>query len=137
MFSPHGFLTSVLQAHAREKALPLETLKLQHCVKSAFGTPADVVDIPTRGVFVYGIYVEGGRWDVHSQQLEDCRPGTLYSPMPVIHFAPITNKDLIATKLSTGWVDPDQQDGLPQGSLSVSARIKKGSAFELNPDEMG
>lgn len=128
MFFPQGFLTSVLQAFARSSGWPLETLKLQHAVKSSFSTPAEVEKVPAQGVYVHGIFVEGGRWDVHSQQLEECRPGSLYSPMPVIHFSPIMAEP-------TSPVSPGA--GSSHGQLSMSPSPRRKSAIELNVAEMG
>jgi hypothetical protein len=126
MFFPQGFLTSLLQAFARSSGAALETLKLQHVVKSAFTCPEDITAAPAQGVFVFGVYLKGGRWDSHNQQLEDCRPGALYSAMPVIHFIPV------ATSLQSKF--SSTHDGLPQGVRHVK---DKESAIFLDPVETG
>jgi dynein heavy chain len=46
---------------------------------------------PLDGCYVYGIYMEGCRWDLDSMQLEDSRPNEMYAPAPVIYFIPTAN----------------------------------------------
>ena len=40
------------------------------------------------GVFMYGPYLNGARWDAHLRTIEDCRPGQTFVPMPVIQLIP-------------------------------------------------
>jgi len=67
---------------------------------------------------------------VHSQQLEDCRPGLLYSPMPVVHFTTlVTAQTPLEARSNTG--------PLFHGQLSASPSTRRKSAIELNVTEMG
>jgi hypothetical protein len=101
MFHPQVFLTSILQSSSRSSGESLECLKLQHCVKSQYGSPGDIESAPTEGVFVHGISIVCASWDVHSQQLKDSRPGVLCSPMPVIQFIPISVHTIPLSMLRT------------------------------------
>lgn len=55
--------------------------------------PRDVQpgDVPEEGVFVYGLFIEGCRWDMESMQLEESHPGEMYTRAPIILFAPQDN----------------------------------------------
>ena len=41
------------------------------------------------GVYIDGLYLDGGRWDIKEDSLVDQVIGKLYFPMPVIHFLPM------------------------------------------------
>lgn len=40
------------------------------------------------GVFIYGLFLEGARWEEDDKQLADQYPGEMTCTMPVIHFLP-------------------------------------------------
>lgn len=40
------------------------------------------------GVFVFGLYLEGARWDSDTWLLADSLPGRMYDLLPAIHFKP-------------------------------------------------
>lgn len=46
------------------------------------------MELPLEGVLVYGLYMEGARWDLNLQQLEDAHPEEMYYKAPIILFAP-------------------------------------------------
>jgi len=127
MFFPQGFLTSLLQAFSRSSGAHLETIKFQHSVKSEFGRPADVHSPPSEGVFVSGIVMQGARWDVHSQQIEDCRPGALHTPMPIIHFIPVAANVILASSLLEAHVNIEfaKESGLSMSMPSAGGATPK------------
>jgi len=40
---------------------------------------------PEDGCYVYGLFLEGARWDKTFRTLVDPKPKELFSPMPTIH----------------------------------------------------
>ena len=46
---------------------------------------------PKDGVYIHGLYCDGGRWDSHYDTLNNSELGSLYYIMPLIHFLPIEN----------------------------------------------
>jgi dynein heavy chain len=94
-FFPQGFLTGVLQSFSRRHGLSIDTLVFKHKVRSEVCDASEIYSGPEEGVYTFGPFMEGGRWDIHSQQIEDCRPGEMFSSMPVIHFLPVGERDYI------------------------------------------
>lgn len=89
LYYPHGFLTGILQTHARKYKTPIDLL----------GFSFKILDIdrdgaytkPNDGVYIYGFYLEGATWDRKKRTLVDQLPGEMYTSMPLIYFNPIEN----------------------------------------------
>ena len=59
-------------------------LLTMRCVLSLQGpTP------PSDGVLVYGLFVDGARWDVNAGALGDSLSGQRFYRLPEIHFRPV------------------------------------------------
>ncbi|KRX08296.1 P-loop containing nucleoside triphosphate hydrolase [Pseudocohnilembus persalinus] len=89
-YFPQGFLTGVLQTHSRKFKIPIDTLSFKFRLfeyDSEYKTNVP----PVNGVYIKGLYCDGARWNDKANTLEDQPIGTLYSPMPVIHFIPEEN----------------------------------------------
>ena len=52
------------------------------CEEEKFDQPA------AEGVYVYGPFCEGCRWNAETKLLEESLPKVLFLPMPVMHFMP-------------------------------------------------
>ena len=91
MFFPHGFLTGVLQSHARQHTIAIDQLVFNFDIQD-FEGPEDDFEKPEDGVFIYGLFSDGGRWDRESCLLEEQFPGRLFDTMPIIHFKPVDTK---------------------------------------------
>lgn len=50
---------------------------------------------PENGCYVYGLYVEGCRWDYDMSTLAESNPKVLYTKMPHIYFKPAKSKDIV------------------------------------------
>ncbi|EAN93003.1 dynein heavy chain, putative, partial [Trypanosoma cruzi] len=46
------------------------------------------VESPEEGTIVYGLYLDGARWDAKERTLAESRPKELYVEMPLIHLDP-------------------------------------------------
>eukprot|EP00955_Chlamydomonas_euryale_P096014 364976-Chlamydomonas_euryale.AAC.5 len=89
-FFPQGFMTGVLQMHARKYALPIDALTFAFSV-TPFEGPLDVDAPPEDGILVDGLWVDGARWDRATGRLDESEPGVMFAPMPVIHFVPVAD----------------------------------------------
>lgn len=84
LFNPQSFLTAIKQVFAREKQQELNKLIIQTDVlKKLYWEP----DLPPvkEGAYVFGLQVEGARWEPSVGQLEESRPKKQFSVVPVVN----------------------------------------------------
>ncbi|KAL6037086.1 hypothetical protein STEG23_030201, partial [Scotinomys teguina] len=106
-FSPQAFLTAVLQDYGRAQGISMDTLTYTHSViHSTIDKQEDdfskllqkrlnIVrrafqekDQSSSGVYIFGLFIEGARWDPEQEVLEDSLPTDLCCEFPDIHFLP-------------------------------------------------
>ncbi|CAG5929115.1 unnamed protein product [Menidia menidia] len=108
-FFPQGFLTGVLQNHARRYNLPIDELSFHFHILPVFRDETSVCEalrtLPTRarldmdeelpdpdiGVLVHGMFMDASRWDCVSMAIDDALPRVMNSMLPVVHFEPRQN----------------------------------------------
>ncbi|XP_035872076.1 dynein heavy chain 14, axonemal [Phyllostomus discolor] len=119
-FFPQAFLTAVLQDYGRSQGLSMDTLAFtHHVVSDTTECNEEELSIITQkqlnivrrafkardsthiGVHVFGLFIEGARWNHGEKVLEDSLPQELCCDFPEIHFLP--------TKISTDTPDPSHQ----------------------------
>jgi len=88
MFFPQGFMTGVLQTHARQHKIAIDMLAFHFTILDAEG-PEEIEEVPTDGVYVWGLYIDGARWDRENELITDQLPSKMVETMPVIHFKPM------------------------------------------------
>jgi|TARA_B110000090_G_C13231499_1_gene388770 dynein heavy chain len=121
-FFPQGFLTGALQNYARKHMLPINTLDFGFNVLEGDGDDdrsndhEDIMEPPEDGVIIYGIHVQGMRWDGGNNCLEDSKKGEMFSVLPPIHFLPARDR-----KAKEGcYVTPVYKTTARAGSLSTT-----------------
>lgn len=89
-FFPQGFLTSVLQNFARKNKLAIDILSFsfKFC---HFTETENITQPPNEGCYIYGLFVEGCRFDIQKSLLEESEPGVMSTVAPIIHFIPTEN----------------------------------------------
>ncbi|KAG7222943.1 hypothetical protein INR49_015970 [Caranx melampygus] len=108
-FFPQGFLTGVLQNHARQYNLPIDELNFrfnmvpvyrdQQAVCEALQTLPSNAELdmdtelpePQDGVLVHGMFMDASRWDDKNMVIEDALPRVMNAMLPVVHFEPQQN----------------------------------------------
>lgn len=85
-FFPQSFLTAVLQTHSRKYSIPIDQLVFTYEVTQ--WNYNEFKKSSKDGVFIYGLYLEGARWDKEEMILIDSLEKEIYFQMPVIHFLP-------------------------------------------------
>ncbi|XP_072318696.1 dynein axonemal heavy chain 6 [Eucyclogobius newberryi] len=105
-FFPQGFLTGVLQNHARRYNLPIDELNFrfnmvpfyrdQVVVSEAIQENAkldmdDKLPDPGDGVLVHGMFMDSSRWDDDNMVIADALPREMNSMLPMVHFEPQQN----------------------------------------------
>ncbi|KAK9815239.1 hypothetical protein WJX72_000483 [[Myrmecia] bisecta] len=86
LFYPQGFLTAVLQNHARMTHIAIDRLGFDFAMLRDQRDQAHAK--PEHGVLVHGLFLEAARWDPSSMQAAEALPGQMYSPLSTIHFIP-------------------------------------------------
>jgi len=89
-FFPQGFMTGILQMHARCYAIPIDSLSFSYSILEA-ETGAGCEAPPVDGVYIDGFYLDGARWDRERRVVADSHPTVMYDTLPVIHFIPTPN----------------------------------------------
>ena len=106
-----GFMTGVLQMHARKYSIPIDTLNFGFTV-TRHEHKDDVEAGPEDGILIDGLWVDGARWNREKQWLDESEPGVMYAPLPVIHFFPVAD-----------YEPPDTEYQCPLYKTSVRAGI--------------
>mmetsp|Transcript_18166 Transcript_18166/g.40267 ORF Transcript_18166/g.40267 Transcript_18166/m.40267 type:complete len:402 (+) Transcript_18166:68-1273(+) len=88
-FFPQGFLTAILQNYARKYQIPIDTVTFSFVM---WDTEA-IASKPEDGCYIYGLFLEGARWNTGVNSLVDPKPKELFSPMPPIHMLPKMDRE--------------------------------------------
>ena len=83
---PTGFLTALLQTSARKNGVSIDSLGWEFPV--LLDDWKTVKAHPKEGALVYGMYLEGARWNRDEGCLADANPLELIADMPMVHFKP-------------------------------------------------
>jgi len=89
-FFPQGFMTGILQMHARRYSIPIDSLTFSYNILEA-ETGAACEAPPQDGVYIDGFFLDGARWDREMRLLADSHPTVMHDTLPVIHFIPAPN----------------------------------------------
>ncbi|KAL2077981.1 hypothetical protein ACEWY4_025666 [Coilia grayii] len=81
-FNPQSFLTAIMQSMARRNEWPLDKMCLQCDVTKK--SREDFTAPPREGAYVYGLFMEGARWDTQAGIIVDARLKELTPAVPVI-----------------------------------------------------
>lgn len=83
MFNPQSFLTAIKQIFSREYKVELNKTAIQTEISRKWYWEADIPDAKD-GAWVFGFQVEGARWDINNNSLEESMPKIQFSVVPVI-----------------------------------------------------
>ncbi|XP_016061753.1 PREDICTED: dynein heavy chain 17, axonemal [Miniopterus natalensis] len=81
-FNPQSFLTAIMQSMARKNEWPLDKMCLS--VEVTKKNREDVTAPPREGAYIYGLFMEGARWDTPTGVIAEARLKELTPAMPVI-----------------------------------------------------
>lgn len=84
LFNPQSFLTATKQVYSKEKQAELNKLNIQTDVLKKLYWEQDLPPCK-EGAYVFGLQVEGARWDPAVGQLEESFPKKPFSVMPVVN----------------------------------------------------
>ncbi|XP_007947093.1 dynein axonemal heavy chain 6 [Orycteropus afer afer] len=133
-FFPQGFLTGILQNHARKYNLPIDELSFKYNMISTYRDQATVIEAaktvqfgqelpmdvelpsPEDGVLVHGMFMDASRWDDKEMVIEDALPGQMNPMLPMVHFEPQQNYEPSPTL----YHSPLYKTGARAGTLSTT-----------------
>ena len=83
-------MTGAQQNFARKYKIPIDHLTFDfHVTSTEVDNKDSFTKAPENGVYVYGTYLEGARWDRENGVLADSAPKVLYDTMPCMHLVPV------------------------------------------------
>ncbi|KAJ3201941.1 Dynein heavy chain 7, axonemal [Entophlyctis luteolus] len=86
-FFTQSFITAALQNYARKLSIPIDELGVEFEVMNNLA-PGSINVAPENGVYVYGLFLEGARWNKEKAVIGESQNKILYDALPVIWFKP-------------------------------------------------
>merc|ERR1719482_1899965 len=90
IYFTQAFTTGASQNYARKYTIPIDTLTFDF----AFPKEQEPTEKPPNGVYTYGVFLEGCKWDWDAWELRESDPKVLYVPMPLILIVPTKKTEL-------------------------------------------
>lgn len=84
-------MTASLQTFARKHMAAIDGLSFEYEVMRNGLQPENITEAPEDGVIVFGLYMEGARFDHEKWRIVDSRPGKMFDLLPAIYFKPAEN----------------------------------------------
>lgn len=84
-------MTAALQNFARDQKVAIDLLSFEFLIDDKL-KPSDIKEKPKQGVYVYGMFLEGARWNYQTHFLDDSHPKELYTDAPMILFRPVERR---------------------------------------------
>lgn len=84
LFNPQSYLTAIKQVVGRKYGWELnKVLIVTEITKKNY---PEEIDQPAKdGAYIYGLVLEGARWDIQSGQLDESRPKEMFCLLPVVY----------------------------------------------------
>jgi len=87
-----------LQNYARKHVIAIDRLSFRYQFEDG-RTYKDIKEKPADGCFIYGMYLEGCKWDYKEHRLNDSDPKKLFTDIPLILLVPETDRVIPTTGL--------------------------------------
>ena len=108
-------MTAVKQTFSRDYKIAIDILVVG-CEIMPIG-PSEVKKPPKDGVYVYGMFMEGARFDREKMEIAESRIGDLFDPMPCIWLLPVKSEDY---KPQSTYSCPLYKTSIRAGTLSTT-----------------
>lgn len=95
-FFPQAFLTGTLQNYARRNNVPIDKVTFDFLMKDTI-THEDIKEAPTDGCYIYGLFLEGCKWNYDTHCISESDPKKLFVDLPLMHMAPVVGRKVPET----------------------------------------
>lgn len=92
-FFPQAFVTGSLQNYARKKEIAIDKLNFEFKFMDNISHHTEIKEKPEFGCYIYGLFIEGCRWNDRKHYLTDSKPKELFSQLPMMHLIPFEEKN--------------------------------------------
>jgi dynein heavy chain len=141
---PESYLTALVQTTCRRKGIALDKATLYTDV-TQMTSPSEVKEKPEDGCYIYGLYLEGARWNIEKNCLDYQKPKELVVEMPLVQVIPVeANKLKLRGTIKTPvYVTQARRNAMGKGlvfeadintDMHASHWILQGVAMVLNTD---
>jgi dynein heavy chain len=112
-FFQHAFMTASKQNYSRAETIPIDAIGLQFEMlqASSYAKP------PALGVYVYGFFFEGARWDKKQKKILESEPKVLFTTAPLMWFQP---KQTVQIRHPPSYLCPVYKTGDRRGILATT-----------------
>jgi len=90
-YFPQGFLVGTLQNFARKYQKPIDTIDFETVVLKV-KSHEEITARPEDGTIIWGLFMEGARWNAEIHSVDESRPKELFTQMVPIHMMPVQNR---------------------------------------------
>ncbi len=90
-FFPQAFITGTLQNYARKHVIAIDRVWFEIKILDEI-TYNEIKEKPKDGCYIYGMYLEGARWDNNLHILNHSKPKELYTDLPLMWLVPVADR---------------------------------------------
>ena len=115
-FFPQGFMTAVKQSYSRKYHIAVDTL-LVGCELTKVLNHEDMPHKPEDGAYIYGMYMQGARFDTGTMFMHPSLPKIIFDQMPCILLVPMLKEKF---SLKGCYTCPVYKTSERRGTLSTT-----------------
>lgn len=118
-FSSKGFITGVMQSHARKNNIPIDLLDLDFTFTNH--RPEDILEVPNNRIYIHGLFMQGARWCKETNAIQESLSKVFFDHLPVIYFEPKNKKEINMKESDEKFYKcPVYNTSIRQGAISAT-----------------